>query len=55
MYLKFPRDFDALMPAIQEALDGGDIPKTMIFFNTRDDVHKACRHLRKLVPEQYHD
>lgn len=52
-YLKSADDLDALTPAIQEALDGSELVKSMIFVNTRTEAYAMCHHLRSLVPDKY--
>ena len=55
MYLKSSTDFDALTPAIQEALDGQPLEKTMLFFNKREQTIASCAHLKQLLPPEYRD
>lgn len=47
-------DLRNLRPAIQEGLDGGELVKMMIFFNTRELTYRAAHRLRELLPEEFH-
>ncbi|KAH9915001.1 P-loop containing nucleoside triphosphate hydrolase protein, partial [Fomitopsis serialis] len=48
-------DLSALDFAVNEALAGGPLVKTLIFFNTRDLAYRGLQHLRKLLPDAYKD
>ena len=55
IHMKYSGDLTALAPAVQEAIDGKELKKTMIFCNTLERTHSAAKHLRSLVPEEYQD
>lgn len=45
-------DLAALDFIVQEARAGGNLVKTVVFFNTRDLSYRAYRHLKELLPDE---